>query len=165
MKLLHIQADEIDIRQLCLDTFKSLRHQPFGIDVSDMELSEFVECLQQIPVERRKDLVFENVQARVRTLLLMNRGFVLGTGDLSEQALGWSTYNGDHMSMYNVNCSIPKTLVKFWLSTPLNTNFRRDPRVFVGNCRTPISPELLPPGAAGEIQQLTEGSLRGLRTA
>ena len=59
------------------------------------------------------DLTFENVQARLRTFLLMSRGFVVGTGDLSELALGWSTYNGDHMSMYNPNCSIPKTLVKF----------------------------------------------------
>ena len=64
------------------------------------------------PRERRHDLIFENVQARLRTFLLMSRGFVVGTGDLSELALGWCTYNGDHMSMYNPNCSIPKTLVQ-----------------------------------------------------
>ena len=62
--------------------------------------------------EARNDLTFENVQARLRTFLLMSKGFVVGTGDLSELALGWSTYNGDHMSMYNPNCSIPKTLVQ-----------------------------------------------------
>ena len=61
----------------------------------------------------RRDLTFENVQARLRTFFLMSKGFVVGTGDLSELALGWSTYNADHMSMYNPNCSIPKTLVKF----------------------------------------------------
>ena len=66
-----------------------------------------------MPREARHDLTFENVQARLRTFLLMSKGFVVGTGDLSELALGWSTYNGDHMSMYNPNCSIPKTLVKF----------------------------------------------------
>ena len=66
-----------------------------------------------MPAENCQDLVFENVQARMRTSLLMNTGFVIGTGDLSESALGWCTYNGDHMSMYNPNGSIPKTLVKF----------------------------------------------------
>ena len=69
--------------------------------------------LARVPREARNDLTFENVQARLRTFLLMSKGFVVGTGDLSELALGWSTYNGDHMSMYNPNCSIPKTLVKF----------------------------------------------------
>ena len=69
-------------------------------------------CSMTLPTTP-SDLIFENVQARIRTLLLMSRGFVLGTGDMSEQALGWCTYNGDHMSMYNVNTSIPKTLVRF----------------------------------------------------
>ncbi len=160
MQLLDIQADEIDIRQLCLDTFKSLKHRPFGIDVSSMELPEFTERLQEVPDEARKDLVFENVQARVRTLLLMNRGFVLGTGDLSEQALGWSTYNGDHMSMYNVNCSIPKTLVKFLVKYVAEHEFSGEIRqCLLDIVATPISPELLPPTQAGEIQQLTEGTI------
>ncbi len=160
MKLLHIQADEIDIRQLSLDTFKSLSHQPFGIDTRDMELAEFVQRLQQVPVDQRHDLVFENVQARVRTLLLMSRGFVLGTGDLSEQALGWSTYNGDHMSMYNVNCSIPKTLVKFLVKYAAEYEFAGETQeCLLGIVDTPISPELLPPGDAGEIHQLTESSI------
>ncbi len=160
MQYLGIAADEIDIRQLCLDTYKSLSHRPFGIDVSQMDLPEFIEALHEVPSERRQDLVFENVQARVRTMLLMNRGFVLGTGDLSEQALGWSTYNGDHMSMYNVNASIPKTLVKFLVRYVAEREFTGD----IQSClldivQTPISPELLPPDRSGQIEQFTEGSI------
>src|SRR6202000_3407152 len=86
---------------------------PFGIDCRDLDVAAFRAALAQVPRERRHDLVFENVQARLRTFLLMSRGFVIGTGDLSELALGWCTYNADHMSMYNPNVSIPKTLVKF----------------------------------------------------
>ncbi len=160
MKHLGISAEEIDIRQLCLDTFNSLNHKPFGIDASKMGLLEFVASLQKVPAAGRHDLVFENVQARVRTMLLMNRGFVLGTGDLSEQALGWSTYNGDHMSMYNVNCSIPKTLVKFLVKYIAEHEFDGQVRkCLLDIVSTPISPELLPPDQSGEIQQLTEGSI------
>ena len=78
-----------------------------------MSIEDFSARLQHLSVEQCKDLVFENVQARMRTSILMNSGFVIGTGDVSELALGWCTYNGDHMSMYNPNVSIPKTLVKF----------------------------------------------------
>ncbi len=160
MKHLGITAEEIDIRQLCLDTFKSLQHQPFGIDVSEMELAEFADALQNLAASNRNDLVFENVQARVRTLLLMNRGFVLGTGDLSEQALGWSTYNGDHMSMYNVNTSIPKTLVKFLVQYVAENEFSGEVRqCLLDIAGAPISPELLPLDQSGQIQQLTEGSI------
>ena len=160
MMQLGIAAEEIDIRQLCLDTFKSLKHRPFGIDASQMELPAFVAALQKVPVASRHDLVFENVQARVRTMLLMNRGFVLGTGDLSEQALGWSTYNGDHMSMYNVNTSIPKTLVKFLVKYVAEQEFASEVRqCLLDIVGTPISPELLPPDQSGQIQQLTEGSI------
>jgi len=160
MKHLGISAEEIDICQLCLNTFQSLKHKPFGIDASKMELPAFVEALQRVPAAQRHDLVFENVQARVRTLLLMNRGFVLGTGDLSEQALGWSTYNGDHMSMYNVNTSIPKTLVKFLVKYVAEREFEGAVRqCLLGVVSTPISPELLPLDQSGQIQQLTEGSI------
>jgi NAD+ synthase (glutamine-hydrolysing) len=160
MKHLNISAEEIDIRQLCLDTFKSLKHKPFGIDATQLELEEFVAALQGVPAANRNDLVFENVQARVRTMLLMNRGFVLGTGDLSEQALGWSTYNGDHMSMYNVNASIPKTLVKFLVKYVAEHEFDGEVRTcLLDIVSTPISPELLPPDQSGQIQQLTEGSI------
>ncbi|RDJ35533.1 MAG: NAD(+) synthase [Crenarchaeota archaeon] len=111
MDYLGVSKTAIDIRQHCLNTFKEIGHKPFGID-PNMSLEEFEQELQKLP-DGSQDTVFENVQARVRTMLLMSRGFVLGTGDLSELAIGWCTYNGDHMSMYNVNASVPKTLVKF----------------------------------------------------
>jgi NAD+ synthase (glutamine-hydrolysing) len=103
--------------------------------------------------------VYENAQARVRTLVLMdlaNRsdGIVVGTGDLSELALGWSTYNGDHMSMYGVNSGVPKTLVRHIVKyvadvTPALTGVLED------ILATPVSPELLPP-SDGDISQKTE---------
>lgn len=160
MSGLGIAQDEIDIRQLCLDTFRALGHQPFGLKIDGTSIADFQTQLNQLPKELREDLVFENVQARVRTLLLMSRGFVLGTGDLSEQALGWSTYNGDHMSMYNVNTSIPKTLVKFLVQYAAEHHFEDPVRsVLLGIVDTPISPELLPPAVDGTIAQSTETSL------
>ena len=85
------------------------------------------------------------MQARLRTFLLMSKGFVIGTGDLSEAALGWSTYNGDHMSMYNPNCSIPKTLVKFLVKYVALNQFPDGParRTLLSIVETTISPELL----------------------
>lgn len=160
MQHLGVTVDEIDIRQLCLDTFAGLAHRPFGIDIQGLSLDDFVARLQSIAPDKRQDLVFENVQARVRTMLLMSRGFVLGTGDLSEQALGWSTYNGDHMSMYNVNTSIPKTLVKFLVKYLAEHEFEGPAQdCLLGIVDTPISPELLPPTQSGQIEQLTEGTL------
>jgi NAD+ synthase (glutamine-hydrolysing) len=160
MQGLGVTSDEIDIRQICLDTFVAIGHQPFGISLQGLDAQQLQTRLQAVPKDQRNDLVFENVQARVRTLLLMSRGFVLGTGDLSEQALGWSTYNGDHMSMYNVNTSIPKTLVKFLVEYAAEYEFQDQVReVLLGVVATPISPELLPAGADGEIEQSTEGSL------
>ncbi|QDV27979.1 NAD(+) synthase [Aureliella helgolandensis] len=160
MQYLEITSDEIDIRQLCLDTFIGLGHSPFGIDLAGATLEKFAERLQQVPAEDLHDLTFENVQARIRTMLLMNRGFVLGTGDLSEQALGWSTYNGDHMSMYNVNTSIPKTLVKFLVKYIAEHEFDGKVRdCLLGVVDTPISPELLPADQDGAITQLTEGTI------
>lgn len=157
---LGVTADEIDIRQLCLDTFRGLGHKPFGIDVSQLELEEFVIRLSQPEREEKSDLVFENVQARIRTMLLMNRGFVLGTGDLSEQALGWSTYNGDHMSMYNVNTSIPKTLVRFLVQYVAEKESPEDVKqILLKVVDTPISPELLPVSSDGESNQETESTL------
>ena len=95
--------------------------------------------------ELPEDLVFENVQARMRTSLLMNTGFVVGTGDVSELALGWCTYNADHMSMYNPNCSIPKTLVKFLVEWGALNEFDGEARqTLLDIVKTPISPELLP---------------------
>ena len=118
------------------------------------------------------DIAFENVQARLRTLLLMsvaNRqgGIVVGTGDLSEKALGWSTYAGDQISMYDVNAGVPKTLIQFlirWVANErASTWVSGDPaalrETLFAILATPISPELLPPGEDGKIAQLTEASL------
>ena len=107
------------------------------------------------------DVTFENSQARVRTLELMdianlNGGFVVGTGDLSELALGWATYNGDHMSMYGVNAGVPKTLVRHLVRYEADTaptDALR--RVLLDILDTPVSPELLP-AKDGEIAQRTE---------
>lgn len=160
MRLLSVQCESIDIRQLALDTFAALDHKPLGLSLSQQET---VESLQDRLVETADDatdLVFENVQARLRTFLLMTRGFVLGTGDMSEQALGWSTYNGDHMSMYNVNTSIPKTLVKFLVRHVAGRVAETELRdVLLRIADTPISPELLPPDAQGRIRQNTEAAL------
>jgi NAD+ synthase (glutamine-hydrolysing) len=160
MKLLGITPREQDIRELSLSTFTALGHKPFGLDLSGCTVAEVQSKLQQLPEKDRHDLVFENVQARLRTLLLMSGGFVLGTGDLSESALGWSTYNGDHMSMYNVNASIPKTLVRFLIDFVAENQFTGEIRdVLRSVSTTPISPELLPPSSQGEIQQSTEAVL------
>ncbi len=110
---LDVSIREIDIRQMCLDQMRAIGHAPFGLRLEGETVESLTEKLRKLPPENRNDLTFENTQARVRTSLLMNRGFVIGTGDLSELALGWCTYNADHMSMYNPNVSIPKTLVKF----------------------------------------------------
>ena len=107
------------------------------------------------------DVTFENTQARVRTLVLMNlanqnNGLVIGTGDLSELALGWATYNGDHMSMYGVNASVPKTLVRHIVATVADTTDSAELRdVLRDILDTPVSPELLP-AKDGVISQQTE---------
>ncbi len=106
-------------------------------------------------------VTFENAQARIRTLVLMDTankvgGLVIGTGDLSEAALGWATFNGDHMSMYNVNCSIPKTLVKLLVAYEAKRLAGEAERVLNDILATEISPELLPPDKDGKIAQKTE---------
>ncbi len=98
------------------------------------------------------DVTYENVQARERTQILMDLankegGLLIGTGDLSELALGWCTYNGDHMSMYSVNPSIPKTLVRYLVKYVAEKESNKD---------TPVSPELLPKSDEGDIVQKTE---------
>lgn len=116
------------------------------------------------------DVTLENVQARVRTLVLMtlaNRqgGIVVGTGDLSEKALGWSTYAGDHIAMYDVNAGVPKTLLQFvirWVANEVAVSWSDSERlrdVLFAILDTPISPELLPADAAGQIAQLTEETI------
>ena len=181
MNALGVAQKEIDIRQACLESFKSMKHDPFEIGMFHPSCNTklySVECfentLQHLSQEQinRGDLVFENVQARIRTMILMSHGFVLGTGDLSELALGWCTYNGDHMSMYNVNCSIPKTLVKFLVDYVADyfVDFRNgevgripDPTgklytTLKDIVDTTISPELLP-HLADKITQSTEDNI------
>lgn len=109
-----------------------------------------------------RDVTYENAQARERTKILMNianqcGGFVVGTGDLSEAALGWCTFNGDHMSMYHVNIGIPKTLVRDVIAWTAREQFGGDLNVVLSDILdTPVSPELLPARADGSILQETE---------
>jgi len=133
---------EIGIKEACLQHFKDIDHD---VNVHDV--------------------TYENVQARERTQILMDiankeGGIVVGTGDLSELALGWCTYNGDHMSMYSVNSSIPKTLVRYLVSwfgeREENSECQKTIRDILD---TPISPELLPPDKNGNIRQQTESSI------
>ena len=114
------------------------------------------------------DITYENCQARERTQILMDvankeGGFVIGTGDLSELALGWCTYNGDHMSMYAVNTSVPKTLVRTLVDEvghDMDRNgFPGIKDVIEDIIDTPVSPELLPPNADGTIAQKTEDTV------
>jgi NAD+ synthase (glutamine-hydrolysing) len=163
MNLLGISQKSIDISELCLQSFREMNYQPFGIPVKNMvdntyyNLEQFKKMLRNV-TPGQQDLIFENVQARIRTLMLMSHGFVLGTGDLSESALGWCTYNGDHMSMYNVNCSIPKTLVKFlvqYIATKECNPESNVSKVLLDIVNTTISPELLPSNG-NDINQKTE---------
>jgi NAD+ synthase (glutamine-hydrolysing) len=160
MQLLGTQVREIDIRQLCLDEMRLLNHKPFGIDLTGLSVEQLTERFRHIPANKCEDLVFENVQARMRTSILMNAGFVIGTGDVSELALGWCTYNADHMSMYNPNISIPKTLVKFLVDWAARNEFEGEVRrTLLDIVDTLISPELLPLSGDGKMQQATESNI------
>jgi NAD+ synthase (glutamine-hydrolysing) len=145
MQSLGVMFRQIDIRPICLDEMRALGHTPFGIPLQGLDIESLTAKLHAVPADRRADLTFENVQARARTSLLMNTGFVVGTGDLSELALGWCTYNADHMSMYNPNISVPKTLVKFLVQWAAENEFEGDARrTLLAIVATEISPELLP---------------------
>ena len=141
MKELGTSAREISIKEACIQHFKDI-----GLD------------------ENVYDVTYENAQARERTQILMDisnkeGGLVVGTGDLSELALGWSTYNGDHMSMYAVNVSIPKTLVRYLVEWYAELNKAERPliaKALCDVCSTPVSPELLPLDSEGKIAQKTE---------
>ncbi|OPZ02095.1 MAG: Glutamine-dependent NAD(+) synthetase [Bacteroidetes bacterium ADurb.BinA395] len=138
MKSLEITGLEISIKEACLQHFKDIGHDP---DVHDV--------------------IFENTQARERTQILMDlankyNGLVIGTGDLSELALGWATYNGDHMSMYAVNSGIPKTLVRYLVEYVAQSMEEKTKTILEDILKTPVSPELLPADEYGEIHQKTE---------
>jgi NAD+ synthase (glutamine-hydrolysing) len=134
-----------------------------GCDLREIDIKEI--CTKQFELlnveQKSHNTTYENVQARQRTMFLMNtanneNGIVIGTGDLSEIALGWSTYNGDHMSMYSVNCGVPKTLIQYlidWYANRSNTSLKN---ILTDIINTPISPELLPPDKQGSITQKTE---------
>ena len=134
-----------------------------GVTLREIPLREAVELhFKDIGHDKnRHDITYENSQARERTQVLMDLanlydGIVVGTGDMSELALGWATYNGDHMSMYGVNSSVPKTLVRFLVSyfAEITENEKLN-LVLIDVLNTPVSPELLPP-KDGEISQKTE---------
>ncbi len=139
MKSLGITIREISIKEACIQHFKDINH--------DINIH---------------DVTYENSQARERTQILMDIanqtwGMVIGTGDLSELALGWATYNGDHMSMYGVNGSIPKTLVKHLVKWVAENDIDAESRItLLDIVDTPISPELIPADENGDIQQKTE---------
>ena len=139
MSSLGITTKEISIKEACIQHFKDIEH--------DMTIH---------------DVTYENSQARERTQILMDyankvNALVIGTGDLSELALGWATYNGDHMSMYGVNASIPKTLVKYLVNwVALNGVDYESRNTLLDIVDTPISPELIPADEQGNIKQKTE---------
>lgn len=129
------------------------------INIVNAALQHFVDIGHDKDIH---DVTYENVQARERTQILMDLankegGLLIGTGDLSELALGWCTYNGDHMSMYSVNCSIPKTLVRFLVNYFANHEISNDAKeALLDILDTPVSPELLPKDKEGKIAQKTE---------
>lgn len=137
--------------------------QSLGVDMREVNISKSVlqhfEDIGQNPDAH--DVTYENAQARERTQILMDLanklgGLVIGTGDLSELALGWATYNGDHMSMYAVNTSIPKTLIQYLVKFVAQTVDDESASTLYDIIATPISPELIPAGSDGSIQQKTE---------
>lgn len=136
---------------------KSLGTTLKEISIADAVRQHFKDIEQD---ENIHDITYENGQARERTQILMDiankyNGLVIGTGDMSEMALGWATYNGDHMSMYAVNVSIPKTLVRYLVSYYADETDEKTAAVLMDVLDTPVSPELLPP-ENGEIAQKTE---------
>ena len=139
MRKLGITCKEISIKEAVSQHFADIGHDPSNHNTT-----------------------YENAQARERTQILMDYsgsvgGIVVGTGDLSELALGWCTYNGDHMSMYGVNGSVPKTLIRWVVEAVADTpEFAHAKDVLMDVLDTPISPELLPPDAEGKISQQTE---------
>jgi NAD+ synthase (glutamine-hydrolysing) len=146
MEALGVTCREICIAPACEQHFKDINHDP-----------------------AIHDATYENTQARERTQILMDianqtGGIVVGTGDLSELALGWATYNGDHMSMYGVNADIPKTLVRSLVKWAAENSFagavaengRSIQDILLDIVNTPISPELLPASENDDIQQVTE---------
>lgn len=138
MEALGITIKEISIKAACLQHFQDIGHD-----------------------SNIHDVVYENSQARERTQILMDvanqqNGLVVGTGDLSELALGWATYNGDHMSMYAVNAGVPKTLIRYLVDWIADQQDNKTKDILKDILETPVSPELLPADESGKIAQKTE---------
>lgn len=141
VKSLGATLKEISIKNACIQHFKDIGHD-----------AEF------------HDVTYENTQARERTQILMDYAnkigaLLVGTGDLSELALGWCTYNGDHMSMYGVNASVPKTLMQYLVRYVADNSVENTAKILYSVLDTPISPELLPPDKNGKMEQKTENTL------
>lgn len=170
-KVLGLPADTVHALTMpCFGTSKRTRTnaeilcEALGVRFAEIDITRTVQShfddIHQAP--DCYDVTFENCQARVRTLELMdyankNGGFVIGTGDLSELALGWATYNGDHMSMYGVNAGVPKTLVRHIVQYAADSTADETLRdVLLDILDTPVSPELLPAAKDGSFSQQTE---------
>lgn len=141
MKALGVTIKEISIKDACMQHMKDIEHD-----------------------EAVKDITYENTQARERTQILFDMAnkhakLLVGTGDLSELAMGWCTYNGDHMSMYGVNASVPKTLVRYLVEYVANVSESKTADILFDVLDTPVSPELLPPDENGKIAQKTEDNI------
>ncbi len=141
MKYLGVTIKEIDIKEACSLHMRDIEHDP---DIHD--------------------ITYENTQARERTQVLFDLAnkhgkLLVGTGDLSELAMGWCTYNGDHMSMYGVNASVPKTLVRYLVEYVASVSDKDTSAVLYDILDTPVSPELLPPDENGNIAQKTEENI------
>lgn len=141
MNSLGVTSKEISIKDACILHMKDIEHD-----------------------ESIKDITYENTQARERTQILFDMAnkhgkLLVGTGDLSELAMGWCTYNGDHMSMYGVNASVPKTLVRYLVEYVANISDKKTADILLDILDTPVSPELLPPDENGNIAQKTEENI------
>ncbi|WP_177917011.1 NAD(+) synthase [uncultured Eubacterium sp.] len=141
MKSLGVEIKEISIKDACIGHMRDIEHN-----------------------ESVKDITYENTQARERTQILFDMAnkhnrLLVGTGDLSELAMGWCTYNGDHMSMYGVNASVPKTLVRYLVEYVASQSNEKTRDILLDILDTPVSPELLPPDENGKIAQKTEDNI------
>lgn len=141
MECLGVTVKEVDIKEACNLHMRDIGHDP-----------------------EIKDITYENTQARERTQVLFDLAnkhekLLVGTGDLSELAMGWCTYNGDHMSMYGVNASVPKTLVRYLVEYVASVSPSETAKVLYDILDTPVSPELLPPDKDGNIAQKTEENI------
>lgn len=141
MKSLGVTIKEISIKDACIQHLNDIEHD-----------------------ENIHDITYENTQARERTQILFDMAnkmgcLLVGTGDLSELAMGWCTYNGDHMSMYGVNASVPKTLVRYLVEYVASQSDEKTKAILLDVLDTPVSPELLPPDEDGKIAQKTEDNI------